>query len=66
MSISLGFWEWGRSKRRDAHITVTLALKKREGNWAELTFAKTSGTVTWELKQRRFSFLSSGFLQVFS
>ena len=54
MSISLGFWEWGRSKRGDAHITVTSALKKREGNWAELTFAKTSGTVTWEIKQRHF------------
>ena len=54
MSISLGFWEWGRPKRRDAHITVTSAVKKREGNWAELTFAKTSGTVTWEIKQRHF------------
>ena len=54
MSISLGFWEWGWPKRGDAHITVTFALKKREGNWTELTFAKTSGTITWELKQRLF------------
>ena len=23
MPISLDFWEWGRPKRRDAHITVT-------------------------------------------
>ena len=30
-------------------INVTSTLKKREGNWAELTFEKTSGTVTWEL-----------------
>ena len=66
MSISLGFWEWGRPKRRDAHITVTSAVKKREGNWAELTFAKTSGTVTWELKQRHSSFVSSDFAQMFS
>ena len=54
MSISLWFWEWGWPKRGDAHLSVTSTLKKREGNWAELTFAKTSGTVTWELKQRRF------------
>ena len=52
MSISPGFWKW--PKRRDAHITVTSTLNKGEGNWAELTFAKTSGNVTWELKQRRF------------
>ena len=24
MHISLGFWEWGYPKRRDAHITVIL------------------------------------------
>ena len=66
MSISLGFWKWGWPKRGDAHITVTSALKKREGNWAELTFAKTSGTVTWELKQRHSSFVSSDFAQMFS
>ena len=66
MSILLEFWKWGWPKPRDAHITVTSALKKREGNWAELTFAKTSGTVTWELKQRRSSFVSSDFAQMFS
>ena len=30
----------------DAHITVTLPPYKRQGNWLELTFAKTSGAVT--------------------
>ena len=45
----------GMAKARGCpHITVTSTLKKREGNWAELTFAKTSGTVTWKLKQRHF------------
>ena len=46
MPISLGFWGWRCPKRGDAHITVTWPLKRRQGNWDELTCAKTSGTVT--------------------
>ena len=30
-----------------------LPLKKREGNWSELTFAKTSGTVTGDRENDR-------------
>ena len=57
-------YHWGFGN--DAHITVTSAVKKREGNWAELTFSKTFGTVTWELKQRHFWFLSRSLPQMFS
>ena len=35
----------------DAHITLIASLKKREGNWDELTFAKTSGTVTKDVEK---------------
>ena len=32
---------------------ATSPLYKREGNWAELTFTKTSGAVTWESKRNK-------------
>ena len=59
MPISLGFWEMGCAKLRGCphiagayhktrgcpHISVTplFATLEREGDWTELTFAKTSG-----------------------
>ena len=46
MPISVGFWEWGCPNRGDTHINDTEILYKRQRNWAELAFAKTSGIVT--------------------
>ena len=34
--------------KQDKDSTLNSTLKKREKNWAKVTFAKTSGTVTRE------------------
>ena len=62
-------WGFGNGNGQSAGMPISLwhrHLRKREGNWAELTFSKTFGTVTWELKQRHFWFLSRSLPQMFS
>ena len=52
--MSLGFWEWGCSKRGDTHITVTPHSRNCKGNEYKLLaqrflglFGRSSVTYDW-------------------